>query len=652
MSQNVEVQTYNTTPSHRTQQNLLDASIDRAIAFLMSQQYTEGYWLAELEADTTLESDYIAYLHVIGRFDRQRVAKLARYIRERQLADGGWNIYFDGPSEVNATVKAYFALRLAGDSAQSEHMVRAVKRVRALGGLERTNSFTRLYLALLGAIGWEMVPAVPPELMFLPSWAYINVYEMSSWTRAIVIPLTILYARKPCWPVPADIRVDELFLDPSRKTAAFEFGPGITWRNFFLGLDRGLKLYERLPWKPGRENAIGRASRWMMEHVERSDGLAAIYPSMMNSIYAMLALGYGPDHPMTARQITELARFEIEEKDSIQLQPCLSPLWDTAIAAFALLEAEVSPTHAALQKATEWMLDRQIFGPGDWQIKNRDAAPGGWAFEFRNDFYPDVDDTAFVLMAMQRVSYSDQARLATAIDRGIAWMVSMQNRDGGWAAFDRDNDRMILNQIPFADHNAMLDPSTPDLAARVLECLGHFGWDESHPRVQKGIAYLLKEQTPEGAWFGRWGVNYVYGTSGVLRALIAVKANAAPAIEKGVQWLRSVQNPDGGFGESCETYDNPKLIAQGESTASQTAWGLLGLLTGLSSEDDSVQRAVKYLLNHQNHAGSWDERPFTGTGFPKVFYLKYHLYRHYWPLFALARYRRLIKDRAPSGRVS
>ena len=382
------------------------------------------------------------------------------------------------------------------------------------------------------------------------------------------------------------------------------------------------------------------ARDWMMAHFQRSEGLAAIYPAMMNAIYALLALGYGPDHPVTSREIAELARFEIEGTDSIRMQPCLSPLWDTAITAFTLLEAGVEADHSAIENATKWMLDRQILGPGDWQIKNRDAEPGGWAFEFRNDFYPDVDDTAFVLMALKRVSYPDASHLRTAIDRGLMWMVSMQNRDGGWAAFDRDNDRALLNQIPFADHNAMLDPSTPDLAARVLECLGQFGWDTSHPRVERGVQYLLKEQTPEGAWYGRWGVNYVYGTSGVLRALTAVRADAKSAIEKGLQWLCSVQKPDGGFGESCETYDNEKLTGSGESTPSQTAWGLLGLLTGLPSEHEAVQRSVQYLLKHQNDAGSWDEKPFTGTGFPKVFYLKYHLYRHYWPLFALARYRR------------
>ena len=649
MSSNVKVQTEKTA---QTRELSLDIAIERACSFLMSSQHEDGYWLGELEADTTLESDYITYLHVIGKFEPRRVSKLSRYVRQRQLFDGGWNIFFDGPSEVNATVKAYLALQLAGDSTDAEHMVRARQRIHELGGLERTNSFTRLYLALLGLIGWDMVPAVPPELMFLPNWAYINVYEMSSWTRAIVIPLTILYARKPCWPVPAEIRIDDLFADPSQKHAAFAWGPGISWRNFFLALDRMLKAYDRLPWKPGREKAVGRAGEWMLDHFKRSEGLAAIYPAMMNSIYALMALGYPPNHPVTSREIKELGRFEIEDIDTIRLQPCLSPVWDTGIAIYALREGDIASNEPRLQRATEWLLDKQITGPGDWQIKNRDAAPGGWAFEFSNDFYPDVDDTAFVLMALNRITSSDQTRLDHSIRRGMDWMVSMQNRDGGWGAFDRDNDRSILNNIPFADHNAMLDPSSPDLTARVLECLGQFGWKATHPRIQKAIQYLLKEQTPEGAWYGRWGVNYVYGTSGVLRALSAVGANVDDSIRRALEWLRSVQHEDGGFGESCMTYHEPSLIGQGPSTPSQTAWGLLGLLTGVPVNDPAVKRAVNYLLEQQNREGSWDEEPFTGTGFPKVFYLKYHLYRQYFPLYALARYRRLVEGSDRPGRHS
>jgi squalene-hopene/tetraprenyl-beta-curcumene cyclase len=621
----------------------LDVAIENAASFLLDQQHADGYWLGELEADTTLESDYIYYLHILGRFDERRVAKLAEYVRRRQLSDGGWNIFAGGPSEVNATVKAYLALKLAGDDPRSERMLAACHRVRELGGLERTNSFVRLYLALGGIVGWEMVPAIPPELMLLPKWAYINIYEMSSWTRGIVVPLTILYARKPSWPVPPRARLDELFRDPSRRTAAFSIKPELSWRNAFLALDRSLKVYEQIPWKPGRERAVHLASRWMHEHLERSEGLAAIYPAMMNSIFALMALGCGPDHPLTAKQIRELSRFEIEDAETIRLQPCLSPVWDTAIAAFALVESNCGG-RSALERAAEWLLEKQIFGPGDWQIKNHDAAPGGWAFEFQNDFYPDVDDTAFVLMALQNIPYSNRQRLSGAIDLGTKWLVSMQNKDGGWGAFDRDNDRTILNQIPFADHNAMLDPSSPDVTARVLECLGRYGWTTSHPRLQRALAYLRREQLAEGPWYGRWGVNYVYAASGVLRALAAVGLKNDPAMIKAVEWLRSIQNNDGGFGESCKSYDDPSLMGRGQSTASQTAWGLLGLLTVDSPASSAVQAAVDYLLDHQNHEGTWEEQLFTGTGFPKVFYLKYHLYRHYFPLYALARYRQLLNS--------
>jgi squalene-hopene/tetraprenyl-beta-curcumene cyclase len=567
-------------------------------------------------------------------------------------------------------------------------MVRARNRALELGGLERTNSFTRLYLALAGVVGWEMVPAIPPELMFLPQWAPVNIYEMSSWTRAIVIPLTILYARKPSWPVPPHARLDELASGRGREARARQgeaskdseghkisqtlrpspspsgrgqgeghkigqtlrpspnpLPKGEGWKTAFLTLDRILKLYERLPRKPGRERAVRRSSEWMLQHLERSEGLAAIYPAMMNSIFALMCLGYSPDHPITARQIDEFSRFEIEEIDTLRVQPCVSPVWDTAIAAFSLLEANAAPADIGLRKATEWLLRNQILGGGDWQIKNRDAEPGGWAFEFRNDFYPDVDDTAFVLMALQGVSYPDQSRLSQAVDLGLKWMVSMQNKDGGWGAFDRDNDRTFLNNIPFADHNAMLDPSSPDVTARVVECLGRFGWTIWHSRIRRAVDYFLGEQHPQGPWYGRWGVNYVYGTSGVLRALAEIgaekDAKAHEAMKRAVRWLRSVQQDDGGFGESIASYNDPALMGSGETTASQTAWGLLGLLTMLPADDSAVQRAAQYLLNRQNKEGSWDEEPFTGTGFPKVFYLKYHLYRHYFPLFALARYRRL-----------
>ena len=619
----------------------LSDSIDRGVNYLLSLQSSEGYWLGELEADTTLESDYIFYLNVIGKARPDRIEKLANYVRRRQLEDGGWNIYFGGPYELNATIKAYVALRLAGESADSAPLTRACKRIHELGGLEASNSYTRLYLALVGAVGWDMVPAVPPELMLLPNWFAINIYEMSSWTRGIVIPLTILYAHKPRFNVPDGISVEALYRDPSHKALSLEWDSQLfSWRNFFLALDRGLKLYERVPWKPLRQRALRQAREWMLEHLERTEGLAAIYPAMMNSIFALLALGHSPDDPLTAREIGEFSRFEIEQGDTIRVQPCVSPVWDTAIAMVALEEAGLPPDHPALVEAAEWLLENQIVGSGDWMLKTPGVLPGGWAFEFRNDFYPDVDDTAFVLMALQRVDYPDKARMEAATRRGLEWLLAMQNRDGGWGAFDHNNDRQFLCHIPFADHNAMIDPSTADVTARVVECLGRHGWPANHPVIRRAVQFLLKDQTGEGAWFGRWGVNYVYGTSGVLRALETVALTAREYCQRAVGWLRAVQNPDGGFGESIASYYDPALKGKGASTASQTAWGLIGLLAASEqAEDPAITRAVNHLVEQQQTDGSWTENEFTGTGFPCVFYLKYHLYRNYFPLYALARFR-------------
>ena len=635
----------------RNLESLVEQAISRSRDWMLAAQAQEGYWWGELEADTTLESDYILYLHILGQLKSEKTAKLARYIRERQLEDGGWYIFYGGPSELNATVKAYVALRLAGDAATAPHMQRAKQKVLDLGGLEATNSYVRFYLAMVGAISWDMVPSIPPEMMLLPDWFPLNLYEMSSWTRGIVVPLAIVYANKPEWPLPAGVTVNDLFKVPGQRPASFTWDKSVfTWRNAFLALERGLKLYERSSWKPFRKLCLARARKWMMDRLERSEGLGTIYPAMMNSIFALLAEAQDLDDPLLHREIKLLERYEVEDERhrTIRVQPCISPVWDTAIAMVSLEEAGLDPSHPALVAAERWVVKNQILGPGDWQVKNKRAAPGGWAFEFQNDFYPDVDDTAFVLMALGRVADPDSAPLRGAIRRGLAWLVSMQNSDGGWGAFDHENNLQFLNHIPFADHNAMLDPSTADVTARVLECLGQFGWSANHPVVDRARDFIKHDQTPDGSWYGRWGVNYLYGTSGVLRALETVGLSSDPDCQRAANWLRSVQNPDGGFGESILSYYDPALKGKGKTTASQTAWALIGLLATVGPNNPASERAAAWLTENQNEDGSWDEAEFTGTGFPCVFYLKYHLYRNSFPLYALARFDNMRKGRRKS----
>ena len=636
---------FGTAPARERHFRIEDV-IERSLRWLLSAQEQDGYWWGELEADTTLESDYLPYLHALGKLDSAKTAKLANYIRERQLADGGWSLFPGGAAELNATVKAYVGLRLAGDAESAAHLLKAKAKIHELGGLEATNSYVRFYLAMFAAIDWSYAPAIAPELMLLPLWLPFNIYEMSSWTRAIVIPMTIIYALKPSWPFPTGVTVNELFRTPGAKPVSLCYsGSALSWRNVFITLDRALKAYERSPWKPLRKTAIRRAHKWMIERFEQAEGLGTIYPAMMNSIYALLAEGNDATDPLLSREVGYLERYEIEDENTLRIQPCISPVWDTAITMVSLEEAGLDPSHPALVKAGRWLLENQVLSGGDWQVKNRRGEPGGWAFEFRNDFYPDVDDTAFVLMALCRVALPDEERLRGAIRCGIDWLLSMQNRDGGWGAFDHENNLQFLNNIPFADHNAMLDPSTADVTARVVECLGHMGWPATHPAMERAREFLRADQSSDGSWFGRWGVNYVYGTSGVLRALENAGVRNSEDCKRAAGWLRSVQNSDGGFGETAASYDDVSLKAKGPSTASQTAWGLIGLLAAGGPDDPAVERAVTWLAEHQNADGSWDESEFTGTGFPRVFYLKYHLYRNSFPLYALARYDNLRKGR-------
>lgn len=625
-------------------------------ALLQKQDPNEGFWCAPLKADTTLESDTITLYAYMGWLDRykEKVDRFARHILSQQLPDGGWNIYKNGPSEISATVKAYWALKIAGYSKDFPAMARARRKILELGGIHKVNSYSKFYMALFGLYDWRGVPAIPPELMLFPKWFYFNIYEMSSWTRAIVIPLAIVWAHQPKKTLPEHGRLDELF-EPG-KPRWVQVGPPkaadegfFSWRKFFLMWDSFFKMMEGKGPHFLRTWSMGLAEKWMIEHFKDSDGLGAIFPPIVNSIMAMECLGYQENHPYIQGQLKALEGYELEhpDTDTLEMQPCLSPVWDTAISMIALAESGMDRDHPALVRATDWLIENEIRRGGDWQVKNPSAPIGGWAFEFKNDFYPDVDDTAMVLLSLRLVHLSDdefaQEREKSYL-RGLNWMLSMQCKNGGWAAFDRDNTKSIFEKIPFADHNAMIDPPSVDITGRVLEILGYVGYDKSFESVRKALEYIKSEQEPDGSWYGRWGVNYVYGTWQVLRGLAAIGEDMkSDYVQKALGWLLSVQNADGGWGERCDSYDNPARKGLAPSTPSQTAWGLMGLMACGLFNDPAVDRAVQYLLRTQKINGTWDEDECTGTGFPKVFYLEYTLYRDYFPLLALGDYQRKLK---------
>jgi squalene-hopene/tetraprenyl-beta-curcumene cyclase len=621
--------------------------IDAARKYLFSQQHEDGYWCGELEADTTLESDYILLHTLLGTGTAERFEKAARYILKHQNADGGWSIYASGPSNISASVKAYFGLKLAGYKADHPALERARKKILEMGGVTEVNTFTKIYLCFFGQYDYDAVPAVPPEIVLFPNWFWFNIYEISSWSRAILVPLSICYAKKPFKKISNEMGVEELFVGGRDKSRMHLHWAKklVSWRNFFLVLDRITHWAERVHIRPLRSIALKRAEKWMLERFEMSDGLAAIFPSIMNSIIAMRCLGYSVDDPQVIRAMDEFEKLGIEEGDTFRMQPCVSPVWDSAYALFALSEAGIPASDPRMVKCANWILQKQVRKPGDWKIKNRKGEPGGWYFEFNNEFYPDVDDTAMVCLALCRVEHPNGRYQRESLQRAIDWVLSMQCNNGGWASFDKNNDRMVFQYVPFADHNAMLDPATVDITGRVLECLATCGYDHSHPAVKKAIEFLRSEQEPDGSWFGRWGVNYIYGTMLVLRGLEAMGVDRNdPMVQQAAEWLRMIQNADGGWGETCGSYDDPNLRGQGESTASQTAWAVMGLLAAGDTRSDCVVRGIAYLLKTQRKDGSWDEPLYTGTGFPRVFYLMYHLYRQYFPLIALTACAKVMKS--------
>ncbi len=624
-------------------------AVDASRKYLFSRQHEEGYWCGELEADTTLESDYVLLHTLLGTVNQERFQKCCNYILQHQNQDGGWPIYIDGPSNTSASVKAYLALKLTGYKPDHPALVRARAKILEMGGATEVNTFTKIYLCFLGQYDYDAVPAVPPEIVLFPNWFWFNIYEISSWSRAILVPLSICYAKKPLKKIPEEMGIEELFVggrDKSRMHLHWS-DQLVSWRNFFLVLDRMVHWFERVHIRPLRWLALKRAKEWMLERFEMSDGLGAIYPSIMNSIIALRCLGYSLDDPQVIRAMDEFEKLGIEEDDTFRMQPCMSPVWDTAYALFALGEAGVPSKDARMVKTADWILQKQVRSGGDWQVKNRRGKPGGWYFEFNNEFYPDVDDSAMVCLALSRVEHPNGRYQRESVQRAIDWILSMQCRNGGWASFDKDNDRMVFQYIPFADHNAMLDPPTVDITGRILEMLATYGYTMDDPRVRKAIKFIREEQEPDGSWFGRWGVNYIYGTMLVLRGLEAIGVDHhEPYVQQAAEWLRMVQNPDGGWGETCASYDDSTQRGIGPSTPSQTAWAIMGLLAASDTRSDSVARGIAYLLRTQRKDGSWDEPATTGTGFPRVFYLVYTLYRDYFPLIALTTYKKVMAEKS------
>jgi squalene-hopene/tetraprenyl-beta-curcumene cyclase len=617
-------------------------AVERARRHLLTLQKADGHWVGELQGDTILESEYVLLMAFLGREDEEVCRKAARYILTQQIAGGGWSNYPGGPLDLSVSVKAYFALKLTGHDPDAPSMVRARALIRAAGGAAACNSFTKCYLALLGQFPYDNCPSVPPEMVLLPRWLYFNLYAMSSWTRTIVVPLSIFSATRPVRHLPESRGIRELFLQ-APETPAWPARPAprlFSWPNFFLAADWVYKKAER--WGllgPVRRLALRRAAAWMRERFADSDGLGAIFPPMIYTAVALRCLGVPDDAPEMRWALRQLEDLMIEEGDTLRLQPCFSPVWDTALALNALAGSGLAQGHPGIDRAVRWLLAREVRRRGDWSLANPGLEPGGWFFEYHNAFYPDTDDTAMVLMALARTGHAASPEARPAAERALRWLLGMQNRDGGWAAFDRDIDHEVLTKVPFADHNAMLDPSCPDITARVLEALGQYGYGTDHPQVKKALGFIRHVQEPSGAWPGRWGVNYLYGTWQVLAGLHGIGLDADdPMVGRAADWLEQVQQPDGGWGESCRSYDDPSWAGRGEPTASQTAWALLGLVAAGRADSAAARAGVEYLVKTQREDGNWDEDVFTGTGFPKVFYLKYHLYRLYFPLLALSRY--------------
>ena len=626
--------------------NELDRSIERSREFLLSRQTEEGYWVDELEANVTISAEYIFFMHFTDRLDLAKQEKVVKYLLHQQREDGSWPLFHGGLCDINSTVESYMALKMAGLPADREEMVRARQAIFANGGIKNTRVFTKIFLAIFGQISWDVCPAVPVELILFPNWFPFNIYEISSWSRGTVVPLSVVRSFEPVHELPEGCDVQELF---TKNDQDLDFKPSglpfTSWRDTFIYLDRLIKTVGKFPWKPFRKKALRKVEEWTLDHQEEEGDFGGIQPAMFNSLLAFHLLGYSRDHAACVKGMEAVDRFMLEKDGRMWMQACVSPLWDTAICSNALLDSGLPSNHPALVKSAEWIISKQVVKRGDWQVKNPDAEPGGWAFEFYNELYPDTDDTAEILLFLNRAEVPDNRWKLSECQRAMDWLLSMQSKNGGWGAFDVDNDKEVLNEVPFADHKALLDPPTVDVTSRIIWMLAKWGFTKDHPRVKRALEFVKDRQELDGCWFGRWGVNYIYGTFLALNGLKAIGEDMkAPFSRKAVRWLESHQNEDGGWGETCQSYAEPSLRGRGQSTASQTAWALLGLLAAGEEHSPVVEKGVRYLIETQKDSGefsgSWWEEEFTGTGFPIHFFIKYHMYQHFFPLMALSRYRR------------
>lgn len=619
--------------------------MEKGVNALLQQQREDGHWVFELEADATIPAEYILLDHFLGTVNQPLHERMAVYLRKIQGDHGGWPLFHKGDLDVSASVKAYFALKCVGDSPDAPHMVRAREAILKRGGAERTNVFTRIQMALFGAVPWKAVPVMPVEIMLLPKWFPFHLHKISYWSRTVIVPLLVLAARKPKAKNPKNIHIDELFSTPPRKIKRWP-GNGSKSRlaPAFALLDRILRFAEPYMPKETRKKAIKKALAWVKPRLNGEDGLGAIYPAMANSVMMYDCLGFKPNHPDYAIARKSVDKLVVNKPDFSYCQPCLSPVWDTALSVHALMEADAP--REKIEKACDWLRDRQVLNlRGDWAYWRPGVRPGGWAFQYNNPFYPDLDDTAVVVMALDRF---DRTKYREAIERGTDWVLGLQSKNGGWGAFDADNDYYYLNYIPFADHGALLDPPSADVTARCLSMLAQLGYQKDNHQVASAIAYLRAEQEVEGCWFGRWGTNYIYGTWSVLCALNAVGVDHKdPMVRRAVTWLTSKQRADGGWGEDGASYWKGKPKGEGSaSTPAQTAWALIALMAAGEVDSPSVKRGVSWLLTSQKPDGTWDEELFTAVGFPRVFYLRYHGYRAFFPQWALARYRSLQSGNA------